>query len=325
MKNFAMLGKWHVHAPGYARELGALEGCRVTHVWDPDEQVAQAWAQELSCRSASLEEILKNPEIHGVIVCCATNEHAPVLIRACEAGKAVFTEKVLTLKTADALCVKDAVHKNKTRFAISFPYTSDARIRFAKDLVCEGKLGTVSYARVRNAHNGAVGDWLPPHFYDPIACGGGAMIDLGAHPMYLLCALLGEPEGVQSAFTKVTGRAVEDNAVSVLRFANGVLGVSETGFLSARDPLSIEISGSKGIVKLRGTTEILYSSEETDGEWRAPDALPGALPSPLAQWAASDEPIPDAIGIDAAVRLTRVMEAAYAPAAAAFEPIKNQA
>ena len=24
MKNFAMLGKWHVHAPGYAREIAML-------------------------------------------------------------------------------------------------------------------------------------------------------------------------------------------------------------------------------------------------------------------------------------------------------------
>ena len=71
-----------------------------------------------------------------------------------------------------------------------------------------GKLGKLNYVRVRKAHNGATGNWLPA-FYDPIACGGGAMVDLGAHPMYLLCDFLGEPRFVQSAFTFVTGRAVE--------------------------------------------------------------------------------------------------------------------
>ena len=63
MKNFAMLGKWHVHAPGYANEINAIPGCRISKVWDPDEEQANAWAQQLGCETASVEDILGDPSI----------------------------------------------------------------------------------------------------------------------------------------------------------------------------------------------------------------------------------------------------------------------
>ena len=312
MKQFAMLGKWHVHAPGYAREINALPGCRVAKVWDENAEEAEKWAQELNCQSASVEDILNDPAIEGVIICNATNAHPPLILRACRAGKAVFTEKVLALTNAEAEQIKQAVLENHTRFAISFPHLSEPGTRFALAAVREGKLGTLNYARVRKAHSGSIANWLPPHFYDPIACGGGAMIDLGAHPMYLLCAFLGEPVRVQSAFTDMTGRGVEDNAVSVLTFPSGAIGVSETGFVSRFYPFTIELGGTLGSLLLRDG-QVTYCCPETDNVWRAPSALPAPLPSPLAQWALAERPedIPAAFGIDAAVRLTRVMEMAY--------------
>ncbi len=312
MKNFAMLGKWHVHAAGYANEINELPDCRIAKIWDPDSETAKAWAAELDCEAACVEDILNDPAIEGVIVCCATNEHAPLLVRACESGKAVFTEKVLTLGIQEAKAVRAAVEKNNTRFAISFPHFSERGTQFAMNAVRSGKLGTLNYARVRKAHNGSLGNWLPPHFYDPVACGGGAMIDLGAHPMYLLCALLGEPVSIKSTFTQMSGRGVEDNAVSVLEFANGAIGVSETSFMSVSYPFTIELGGTEGALLMRNQ-QVSWCCAETDNKWVDVAELPEELPSPLAQWALAEKPedvSPD-FGIDVAVRLTRVMEAAY--------------
>lgn len=313
MRKFAMLGKWHVHAEGYAKELNALPDCRVVKVWDEDERQAQAWAQALGCESATVEGILNDPDIEGVVICNATDRHPDLLMRACMSGKAVFTEKVLTLTEKDALEVKEAVEKNGTRFAISFPHMTNPALRFAVETAREGKLGTLNYARVRKAHDGAIGNWLPPHFYDPVACGGGAMVDLGAHPMYVLCALLGMPERVQSAFTHMTGKPVEDNAVCMLTYTNGAIGVAETGFVSFKYPFTVEIGGTKGTLMLHGD-KVEYCCEETDNRWKTADELPAAQPSPLAQWAQAKnaDDISAEFGIDAAVRLSRVMEMAYA-------------
>lgn len=312
MKNFAMLGRWHVHADGYAREINALEDCRIAKVWDADEANAKAWAEQLGCEAASVEDILNDPSIEGVIVCNATNEHGQLLVKACQSGKAVFTEKVLTLTSSEAEAVREAVKANNTRFAISFPHFSETGTQFAVNAARSGKLGTLNYARVRKAHNGSLGNWLPPHFYDPVACGGGAMIDLGAHPMYLLCALLGEPVSVKSTFTQMSGRGVEDNAVSVLEFENGAIGVSETGFMSVGYPFTIELGGTKGTL-LMHAQKVSWCCEETGNQWVEVEDLPAKQPSPLVQWAMAEKPedISPDFNIDVAVRLTRVMEAAY--------------
>ena len=134
------------------------------------------------------------------------------------------------------------------------------------------------------------------------------MIDLGAHPMYLLCELLGEPVRVASSFTSVTKRAVEDNAVSLLTFPGGAIGVSETGFVSRFCPFTLEIGGDKGWLSVHGK-QLTWCCPDT-GEKPETLELSDDGPLPIRVWA-TDMEIPPQIGIDAAVRLTRVMEAAY--------------
>ena len=314
MRKYAMLGKWHVHAPQYADEINRLEGCCVARVWDPDAEVARAWAEELGrgCVASTVEEILNDPEIEGVVVGNATNEHDEYMVRVCESGKALFTEKVLTLSVEGAMKVREAVRKHRTRFGISFPHLSEPPVRFVLDTAKAGKLGKINYARFRKAHNGATANWLPPHFYDPVACGGGAMIDLGAHPMYLLCELYGKlPVRVQSSFTQMLHKGVEDNAVSLLTFDDGAIGVSETGFVSFGYPLIFEVGGMEGTIIMQGG-EVKYCCPETGNEWVAAE-LPQPQPSPLEQWAMAknQEELPASFGIDAAVRLTQVMALAY--------------
>ena len=140
------------------------------------------------------------------------------------------------------------------------------------------------------------------------------MIDLGAHPMYLICAILQDtPVEVQSAFTEMTGHGVEDNAVSLLRFESGAIGVSETSFVSCKYPFTIELGGTEGSL-LQRNQEVSYACAETDYNWVNAETLPDRLPSPLVQWALAEkaEDIPAIFNIDAALRLTKVMEMAYA-------------
>ncbi|MDL2206709.1 Gfo/Idh/MocA family oxidoreductase [Eubacteriales bacterium OttesenSCG-928-N13] len=310
--NIAMISKWHVHAEGYAQSLQAVPGCKVTAVWNEDEADGRKWAEALGCQYVpSLDDVLNDPQIDAVAINAPTSDHKDILIRAADAGKAIFTEKVLTLTKADALEVKQAIERNNTRFAISFPHKCFAPLQFAKKLLDDGKLGQVTYARVRNVHNGSIAGWLPPHFYDPKQCGGGAMIDLGAHPMYTLAWLLGRPKCVTSVFTNVTDHDVEDNAVCVLTFDDGAIGVSETGFVSTNNPYTLEISGTKGALMVHNG--VFYCCDETNGEWVEAKDLPDELPAPVEQWgraAQTGEALPE-FDIDQAVLLSEIMEAAY--------------
>ncbi len=308
--NIAIISYWHVHAEGYTREILEKTGSKVCGLWDEDKARGEKYADNFGIRFyEDYDELLQNKDIEGVVINSPTNKHTELILKAIRAGKKVFSEKVLALTTADCVDIKKALEENNGDLTLSLVKKCNKEFIFAKNLIDSGKLGRITYARVRNVHDGSIGNWLPEHFYNKEQCGGGAMIDLGAHPMYLLNWLLGTPKSVQSVFTDVTGHGVEDNAVSVIEFENGVIGVAETGFVSVYTPTILEISGTKGSLMIKGT--VTYATEDTKGEWVTVEDLPEELPSPIVQWANNEFINQDEFGIDASTMLTRLMEAAY--------------
>jgi len=154
-------------------------------------------------------------------------------------------------------------------------------------------------------------NWLPEHFFDPVACGGGAMIDLGAHGMYLSCWLLGTPRRCTSIFNSVTGRAVEDNAVSIIEFENNGVAINETSFVSWGGSYSVEIDGTLGGFQMSSPRNVRTRSGD-DKAWRAAD-LPPDEPMPIPRWIASIRggPVDFGMGIEEAVQLSEVLHAAF--------------
>lgn len=316
MLNIAMLSGWHVHAKGYGEELKKMKDTvSITAVWDEEPKRGQAWAQALGADfEGDLNRLLTRQDVDAVVVDAPTNLHAEVMIAAAHAGKHIFTEKVLAPTLSEAKAIAEAVGQAGVQFCISYPHRTFPPNLYAKKILEEGLLGDISLLRVRNAHNGASAGWLPPHFYDPVACAGGAMMDLGAHPMYLSRWLLGKPKSITSLFNHVTGRAVEDNAVSVIEFQNNAIAIVETGFVTPNSPFCLELYGTEGSLLIGGpdnTVKVASSKNKTAGWW-VPETLPAALPSALAQWVdgiLSGSTIH--FGLEDAVALTELMEGAY--------------
>lgn len=309
--NIAVISYWHVHAEGYSKEILAKTDSLITAVWDEDMERGRKYADQFNAKFyTDYDELLSDETIDGVIITSPTSEHKELILKAINAGKKVFSEKVLALTTADCIEIKEALEQNNTDLTLSLVKKCDSEFLFAKQMVQSGALGQITYARMRNVHNGSIGNWLPAHFYSKEQCGGGAMIDLGAHPMYLLNWLLGEPKTVQSVFTNITGHEVEDNAVSLLEFDKGIIGVSETGFVSTYNPATLEVSGTKGSLLIHGS--VMYANEETEGKWVTAESLPKALPYPVVQWAKGERNKEGVtFGIEDAIVLTKMMEAAY--------------
>ncbi len=310
MINIALVGTWHVHFKGYATEAAKNENCRIVALWDNNTENGKAAAEQFNCEFIeNYDELLARKDIDAVMVCTSTDLHKDVMIKAANAGKHIFTEKVLCFTEADALEVADAVKKSGVKFCISFPWRTRSDFLWVKDAVDGGLIGQVNYCRMRNAHNGASSDWLPETFYDKKTCGGGAMMDLGAHSMYILNWLLGEPEKASSAFTNVIVKSVEDNAVTLLTYKNGAIGVSETGFVAENNPFELELVGSNGTILAGGFTDKLCYNIG-DG-WVFPKLGKGAE-APLTSWIngiVNGTEIP--YNIDDAVALSKVMEMAY--------------
>ena len=314
----AVFGVWHVHAPDYTRKAQAHG--EVIGFYEKDDALAAEYQKEFGLpRFATAEELLAS-DAEGVIVCSASCDHAEDLVRIANAKKHIFTEKVLTLTDEEALRVRDAVEANGVTLTISlFQKYVGSRIA-VKQVVDSGELGKINYVRFRNCHSGSIGDWLPPHFYNAKECGGGAMIDLGAHGMYIIHWLLGMPVSASSAFTRACENpaanakntdGVEDNAVTVMSFANGAIAVNETGFCSNCSPIVLEVHGEKGYVRMEDDYAVAHVVKRTQATRGKLVEVPVAESEdlPILQFVKGN--ILPGCGMDDAIALTHMMVMAY--------------
>ncbi len=310
-----MLSRWHVHANEYCQAIARNAAAEVAAVWDDQSDRGSAWAAELNVPFIEkYDDLLAREDIDAVCVVTPTNIHRDIMVAASDAGKHIFTEKVLTTTVDEAREVAAAIRRSNVSFCISFPRRCLPELKFVKRAVEDGLVGDVTLVRIRIAHAGSSRDWLPDHFYDPEACGGGAMMDLGAHGMYLARWLLGKPKRVASIFTNVTARAVEDNAVSVIEFESGAIAVNETSFVAYPDSYSLELDGTKGGIRMLSPRHgIELRSDIIDAkDWQRVDDLPDRSTSPIDQWIAGcTEGSTIDFGIEEALQLTELMDAAY--------------
>ncbi len=315
MLHVAMLSKWHVHADNYAEFVRAQPDAQITCVWDEDARRGQQWGEQLHVPFiADLDELLSRPDVDAVIIDSPTSMHKDLMVRAAKAGKHIFTEKCMCLTVKDCDEVIRAVEDAGVIFTISFPQRTRGRNLLIKKLVTDGVLGDVTMLRVRCSHDGATAGWLPDYWYDPETAGGGAMMDLGAHPMYLSRWILGKPHRISSMFNTRTGHSVDDNAVCTIEFENKAIAISETSLISGLNPELLEIYGTKGVL-MSSDTALRMRTRDTaqyvNGTWVDLKPLPDQ-PLPLRQFIDSvlyGKPVQ--FGLQEGRDLTEIMENAY--------------
>ncbi|WP_020616818.1 Gfo/Idh/MocA family protein [Paenibacillus daejeonensis] len=318
MIKVAMLSYWHVHAWDYTKEVQAHPDTEVVAVWDEQPQRGREAAEKLGVPFVEdLDTLLADSNIDGVVVDTPTVMHHEVMIKAARAGKHIFTEKVIAPTQREVREILAAIEEAGVKLTVSLPRLNHAYTLAAQQLVQEGLLGDLTLARVRLSHNGALAGWLPEHFFSLEDCGGGALIDLGCHPMYLTRLFLGLPESVSAQFGYVSGKEVEDNAVATLKYTNGAVGIVEAGFVNSHSPFTLELHGTEGTI-LYGTPEsklLLRSTRREGNEWQTIELPPERI-SAFQQWVqhvqngtTADE------NIQLATDLTSLMEAANLSAA----------
>jgi 1,5-anhydro-D-fructose reductase (1,5-anhydro-D-mannitol-forming) len=317
MLRVAMLSYWHVHAPGYTREILDMPDTKISVVWDEIPQRGREWAQKNDAEYVEdLETAVNRADVDAVIVNAPTNIHPQVIIAAAKAGKHIFTEKVLALTLAEARLIADVVRAAQVQFCISLPQRTTSGMLYIKQAIDEGLLGQVTLLRAHIAHTGTIDKWLPPHFLSLEQCGGGSLIDLGAHPMYTVEYLMGMPQTVTARYNQVSaGLEVEDNAVVVMSYANGSMAIAESSFCARNSPFTVEAHGSEGTLYYGFPGAVVRINTRRAGSvaegWLSPTKLPKALPSAMKQWVnAIRGGAPSVFDLQAACNLSALMEAA---------------
>ncbi len=316
MLNIAMLSCWHVHADGYAHDFLRTGKVNISAVWDEDPVRGAAWAKSLGTEFVpDIDVLLARKDIDAVCCCTPTTMHKTILVKAANAGKHIFSEKAMATTVEDCVEIADAVKKNNVVFMLSLPHKCRPDVLFAKKCIENGDFGTVTTVRIRNAHNGISAGWLPSYWFDEDAAGGGAMMDLGCHPMYLLSMLLGTPKNYSAMYTAPFGTPVDENAAAVIEFENGAIGIAETSFVSYSSPYIIEIHGTKGVmISVDGDVRFKnVKTEEYQSDFIRP-TLPQPLDTPLSAFVdvcINGKSAPEAFGTSAGIELTRLLQETY--------------
>ena len=284
----ALVGAWHVHANDYARDCENNPYAQLVSVWDDvaerGQQAAEKWNVPFE---ADLDAVLADPELDGVIITTATSQHLDVMQKVITAGKHIYTEKVLAATPSDAQAIADAASEANIVLTVSLPRLYTGYTKAIEEILAAGELGDLSYIRVRVSHDGAIRrdgnpQWLPETFFDRTEAMGGAMIDFGAHPYYLVHRFAGLPESITASYLSVSGHEVEDQALVVCNYPNRLTGVAEASFLGGAIGMWIEIHGSDGSLRF-DFDDALRTKRRGENVWTTRE-VPADGVTPFDRW-----------------------------------------
>jgi predicted dehydrogenase len=211
-----MIGKRH------AELIASEPQARLSAVVDP-APVGRRVAEQLGTRwFASFADLLAADRPDGVIVATPNPLHVENGLEAVAAGVPAIIEKPLATDVASGARLVDAAEKSGAPLLVGHHRRYNPMIRKAREIVDSGRLG-----RLATVHGAC---WLvkPDDYFAPAwrrEKGAGPVFLNLIHDVDLLRYLCGEIISVQADESNaIRGNLVEDTAVILLRFANGVLG-----------------------------------------------------------------------------------------------------
>jgi predicted dehydrogenase len=226
------LGRWaRVLAAGAKRgDVIELYSC-----FSRSEERRQAFQDEFGVPkgAATLEELLADEAVEGVIITTPNDTHRDLIVRALEAGKAVYTDKPITHTLEDAAAVSRAVRSTGAVFAVGHSARRLAGSRMMKQWIDDGSLGDISLAEANFSNERGLE--LSPETWRWYAdkSPGGTFIQLGVHHADNLQYLLGPVASVTAQVRRMYTKAeVPDAVMAILEFEAGPLGYIGAGWAS---------------------------------------------------------------------------------------------
>lgn len=268
MIGYAFMGRAHSQA---WRTVGAAfdvpEVARKVIVGRDEQAVAEAagrlgWEEH----ATDWREVIAREDIDIVDICTPGFLHAEIAIAALEAGKHVLCEKPLANDTAEAEAMVEAATAAQARgqvAALGFTYRRVPALALARQLVADGRLGTVRQARACYLQDWLVDEGAPMTWrLRKETAGSGALGDIGSHAIDQIQLLTGQRT------TAVRGRlatmvperqgedgteqvTVDDAAWATLELDGGAVASVEVSRMAtgAKNQLQIELYGTDGALR----------------------------------------------------------------------------
>lgn len=203
-------------------KIRQTEGVTLAGIVDPVRPAGEL-AQKLNSRwFDSVEALITAGEVDGVILALPTQMHVDAGLACLEAGLPVLIEKPLADTVAAGLLLVEGERATGVPILTGHHRRYMPLVEKAKQLIDSGHLGQLTSVQAQT--------WFckPDAYFEPDwrrAKGAGPILTNLIHDIEILQYLCGPVEMVQAMETNAArGHEVEDAAVILLQFENGILG-----------------------------------------------------------------------------------------------------
>lgn len=248
-----------IHAANLAREPRV----RLCAIADQLPAAAERLGAEHQVAARSVEAVLEDSEIHGIVIASSTDSHATLITRAAEAGKAIFCEKPIDLAVETATRCVDVLRSTKVPFLLGFNRRFDPHFAALKKRLNQGEIGNMEMLHITSRDPAP-----PPLSYVPTS--GGMFKDMTIHDLDMARWLLGEEPAEMSVMASclvdpaIGEMGDVDSAVLTLRTAGGrICVISNSRRADYGYDQRIEVLGSTGLLQagnVRKTEVVLQTS-----------------------------------------------------------------
>jgi len=320
----ALLGAGNIalrsHAPEWARDEQLQQEIEIVAVADlatSNLSAVREWFPDARAYTDA-EELLDHEALDFCDICTPPASHRRLIENAASRKLHVLCEKPLAPTVIDAGHIATAVRRAGIVFRPCHQYHYSPQWRTVRDLLPRiGQIRFAEYQVSRIGANPGNPNWSPAWRTEHSKAGGGILIDHGAHILYQLRGILGDPLQIQAFVARLLDPAydVEDTALVTLDYGHHLAQLSLT-WAARRRAIQFRFVGDRGelsgdeqrIVVHAARTEVVdfeegLSKNSSHAGWYTP--LLREFSTQVRDGRIDDDPL------DEAVYVTRVIECAY--------------
>jgi predicted dehydrogenase len=313
-----------------------LSWVKVVACIDPDNAVASRAALVMNERatiSERFEDALRE-DVDVIVINTPNHLHCVQATSALRRGKNVLLQKPAAVSLAEALEIQAATRESDGVLGMYMSYLDHPLMHAIRHSVQSGELGTIVSADAVCAHRGGL-RWSERHLVgeetwrsSKAQTGGGCLIQLGIHYVFLLEWMLGSHIARVQGISRnllCPGLDGDDLVAVLLEFESGTVGTLGSSWSSTGELISLRGSGGHffytDLEWLSGSVKFKHWNRDCAEHWPSQCKPPSLddVTNPYNQHRMFLEAIrdgqPPPVSLDVAVRNLAVIEAIYEAAA----------
>lgn len=262
---WAFIGASNIAAEWMVAAVRAVGDEVVAVVSGSQDRATQFARQHHITQALTDSQALENIDVQAVYISNTNDLHEAAVLHAAHMGCHVLCEKPLATDLEAAHRMVNACRSANVVMGTNHHLRHNSAHRQMRDILRQQGLGRLVAARVH--HSVYLRQQLQGWRIDNPQAGGGVVLDIAVHNADSLAFLLGAyPIEVMAMHNSSgMGHGVEDNAMSLWQFANGITAFTHQGFNTPYASNRLELLGDQGSLEAR---QVLNQAPGGELIWR---------------------------------------------------------